>query len=86
MISVPEAGHFQFLDKQTGMQRAVCTQGRVPDYSVRQISQVQQICNFTLSLDKHAHVQTIRSSSIVQVFASSVADLLRRQSWLHGHS
>ena len=45
MVSIPDAGHFQFLDKQTSMQRAVCTQGRVPDYSVRQVSQVRHSQN-----------------------------------------
>ncbi|KAA6427900.1 MAG: hypothetical protein FRX49_02562, partial [Trebouxia sp. A1-2] len=40
MVSIEQAGHFQFLDKQSSMQRAVCAQGKVPDYSVRQISQV----------------------------------------------
>ena len=40
MLSVEQAGHFQFLDKQSSMQRAICAQGRLPDYSVRQISQV----------------------------------------------
>ena len=40
MLSVEQAGHFRFLDKQSSMQRAVCAQGRVPDYSVRQLSQV----------------------------------------------
>lgn len=40
MVSIEQAGHFQFLDKQTSMQHAVCAQGRVPDYFVRQVSQV----------------------------------------------
>ena len=40
LVSVEQAGHFQFLDKQSSMQRAICAQGRLPDYSVRQLSQV----------------------------------------------
>lgn len=40
LVSLEQAGHFQFLDKQSSMQRAICAQGRLPDYSVRQLSQV----------------------------------------------
>ncbi|KAL3132591.1 hypothetical protein ABBQ32_009124 [Trebouxia sp. C0010 RCD-2024] len=43
MVSVEQAGHFQFLDKQSSMQRAVCAQGRLPDYSVRQLSQAVMV-------------------------------------------
>ncbi|DBA93619.1 TPA: hypothetical protein ACH3X3_013696 [Trebouxia sp. C0006] len=43
MVSIEQAGHFQFLDKQSSMQRAVCAQGKVPDYSVRQISQAVMV-------------------------------------------
>ena len=28
MVSIEQAGHFQFLDKQSSMQRAVCAQGK----------------------------------------------------------
>jgi len=57
MVSIEQAGHFQFLDKQSSMQRAVCAQGKVPDYSVRQISQVstaQQCWHFAKARELNA--------------------------------
>lgn len=53
MVSVEQAGHFQFLDKQSSMQRAVCAQGRAPDYSVRQMSQVSVFAHMHLCHDPY---------------------------------
>ncbi|GLI59127.1 hypothetical protein VaNZ11_000916 [Volvox africanus] len=36
-VSIPEAGHFQFLDSLSGLQRALCPTGEVSDDDVRQV-------------------------------------------------
>lgn len=38
---VPSAGHFQFLDEQSTLDRAVCAAGRTSDATVRAFSQVR---------------------------------------------
>jgi hypothetical protein len=39
-LLLPEAGHFQLLDEQSLLQRAVCAVGPVDDAAVRNIAQV----------------------------------------------
>lgn len=39
-VVLPDTGHFQFLDEQSSLDRAVCATGRVPDATVRAFSQV----------------------------------------------
>ncbi|GIL66048.1 hypothetical protein Vafri_19596 [Volvox africanus] len=36
-VAIPEAGHFQFLDSLSGLQRALCPTGEVSDDDVRQV-------------------------------------------------
>lgn len=39
-VVVPQAGHFQFLDEQSLLDRSVCAAGRTPDATVRAVSRV----------------------------------------------
>ncbi len=40
MPQVQNAGHFQFLDDQSALQRAICAVGPVADERVRAVAQV----------------------------------------------
>lgn len=42
-VAIDQAGHFQFLDSQSTMQRAVCTVGPKPDADVRAVSQAVMV-------------------------------------------
>ena len=39
-MDIGDAGHFQFLDQRSPLQRAVCPEGGVSEDSVRRVSQV----------------------------------------------
>lgn len=39
-VVVPQAGHFQFLDEQSLLDRSVCAAGRLPDATVRAVTRV----------------------------------------------
>lgn len=39
-VDIGDAGHFQFLDQRSPLQRAVCPEGGVSEDSVRRVSQV----------------------------------------------
>jgi hypothetical protein len=39
-VVLKEAGHFQFLDSQSVLQRAVCAVGQIDDSAVRGVAQV----------------------------------------------
>lgn len=42
-VLIPDAGHFQFLDEQSMLDRSVCTVGRTPDATVRAISRAAMV-------------------------------------------
>lgn len=45
-VVLGSAGHFQFLDEQSMLQRAVCAVGPVEDSSVREVAQVRLAFDF----------------------------------------
>lgn len=40
-VDIGDAGHFQFLDQRSPLQRAVCPEGGVSEDAVRRVSQVR---------------------------------------------
>jgi len=42
-VVVPQAGHFQFLDEQSLLDRSVCAAGRTPDATVRAVSRAAMV-------------------------------------------
>lgn len=43
-VVLSKAGHFQFLDSQSMLQRTICAVGPIQDVSVRSVAQVRRIC------------------------------------------
>lgn len=58
-IVLGSAGHFQFLDEQSMLQRAICAVGPVEDSSVREIAQVR------LAFDCPRHPGATRQASLL---------------------
>ena len=44
-VLVRTAGHFQFLDDQSALQRAICTAGPIADARVRAVAQARCTCS-----------------------------------------
>jgi hypothetical protein len=42
-VVIDDTGHFQFLDKQSTLQRAVCAQGRADSVEVRRVTQAVMV-------------------------------------------
>jgi hypothetical protein len=42
-VLIQEAGHFQFLDSQSALQRVVCAQGQIDETAVRRVSQAVMV-------------------------------------------
>ena len=54
-VEIRDAGHFQFLDQQSAVQKAVCTTGSQPDTGVRLASQVRSSMVESLSAGVIVH-------------------------------
>ena len=54
-VVLTDAGHFQFLDVQSALDRAVCTVGRTPDAIVRLVSQALMVAWGQLMIRERLH-------------------------------
>ena len=73
-VVVRDAGHFQFLDAQSAIDRAICTVGKTPDTVVRILSQV---CHWhALSSADHTRVENALYGCVLKLYASPQASMI----------
>ena len=73
-VVVRDAGHFQFLDAQSAIDRAICTVGKTPDTVVRILSQV---CHWhALSSADRTRVEIALYGCILKLSASPQASMI----------
>lgn len=75
-----DAGHFQFLDEQSALDRAVCAVGHTPDKEIRLVSQAIMIAWGQLMIrERHvggaSHVSELRAADRLQEFEKQLASV-----------
>ena len=66
-VLVRNAGHFQFLDDQSALQRAICAVGPVADARVRAVAQARHPSDASLAAWLHGHALHVVAQAPVGV-------------------
>lgn len=76
-----DAGHFQFLDEQSALDRAVCAVGRTPDQAIRSTSQAIMVAWGQLIIRERqhesgsSHINQARAADRLKEFEKQLARL-----------